>query len=49
MPKSKNYKPLIVLVALAVAAMVASMFTFTNVTYWVINATKPPVTVRSRQ
>jgi hypothetical protein len=44
MPKSKNYKPLIALAALAVAAMVASMFTFTNVTYWVINATKPPVT-----
>jgi hypothetical protein len=45
MPKSKNYKPLIALAALAVAAMVASMFTFTNVTYWVINATRPPVSV----
>jgi len=28
--------------ALAVAALVAATVTFTNVTYWLINATKPP-------
>jgi hypothetical protein len=43
MAKTKSYKPLTALVVLAVAALVASMFTFTNVTYWVINATRPPV------
>jgi len=40
--KRKNYKPLTTLVVLAVAAFVAAAFTFTNVTYWVINATRPP-------
>jgi hypothetical protein len=40
--KRKNYKPLMALVALAAAALVAATVTFTNVTYWVINATKPP-------
>ena len=30
------------LVALAAAALVAATVTFTNVTYWLINATKPP-------
>ncbi|MFZ8812052.1 MAG: hypothetical protein ACO2PN_28620, partial [Pyrobaculum sp.] len=42
MPKNKNYKPLIGLMVLAVAALVAAAVTFTNVTYWLINATKPP-------
>jgi len=45
MPKKKNYRPIMALVALAVAAMVAATFTFTNVTYWSINATKPPISV----
>jgi hypothetical protein len=42
MTKRKNYKPLMALVALAAAALVAAAVTFTNVTYWLINATKPP-------
>ncbi len=42
MAKRKNYRPLMVLVALAAAALVAATVTFTNVTYWLINATKPP-------
>jgi len=42
MPKQENYKPLIALMALAIAALVAATVTFTNVTYWLINATKPP-------
>jgi len=42
MAKKKNYRPLIVLAALAVAALALATMTFTNVTYWVINATKPP-------
>jgi hypothetical protein len=42
MPKQKNYKPLMALVALAAAALVAAAVTFTNVTYWLINATLPP-------
>jgi hypothetical protein len=42
MAKKKNYKPLMALVALAAAALVAATVTFTNVTYWLINATKPP-------
>jgi len=42
MAKRKNYKPLMALVALAAAALVAATVTFTNVTYWLINATKPP-------
>ncbi len=42
MAKRKNYRPLVVLVALAAAALVAATVTFTNVTYWLINATKPP-------
>jgi hypothetical protein len=42
MAKRKNYRPLIALVALAAAALVAATVTFTNVTYWLINATKPP-------
>jgi hypothetical protein len=42
MAKKKNYKPLMALVALAAAALVAATMTFTNVTYWLINATKPP-------
>ncbi len=45
MPNKKNYRPLMAIVALAAAAMVAATFTFTNVTYWVINATKPPVVI----
>jgi hypothetical protein len=43
MAKRKNYRPLMALVALAAAALVAATVTFTNVTYWLINATKPPV------
>jgi len=42
MARRKNYKPLMALAALAVAALVAATVTFTNVTYWLINATKPP-------
>ncbi len=42
MAKRKNYRPLMVLVALAAAALVAAAVTFTNVTYWLINATMPP-------
>ena len=42
MAKRNNYKPLMALVALAAAALVAATMTFTNVTYWLINATKPP-------
>jgi hypothetical protein len=42
MPKNKNYKPLMALMVLAVAALVAATVTFTNVTYWLVNATKPP-------
>ncbi len=42
MAKRKNYRPLMVLVALAAAALVAATVTFTNVTYWLINATMPP-------
>jgi len=42
MAKRKNYKPLMVLVVLAAAALVAALVTFTNVTYWLINATRPP-------
>ncbi len=42
MPKDENYKPLIGLMVLAVAALVVATTTFTNVTYWVINATRPP-------
>jgi len=42
MPKQENYRPLIALMALAVIALVAATVTFTNVTYWLINATKPP-------
>ena len=42
MAKRKNYRPLMALVALAAAALVAAAVTFTNVTYWLINATKPP-------
>jgi len=38
-PKRKDYKPLTALVVLAVAALVAATVTFTNVTYWLINAT----------
>jgi len=42
MAKRKNYRPLVALVALAAAALVAATVTFTNVTYWLINATLPP-------
>jgi hypothetical protein len=42
MPNQKNYKPLIALIVLAVAALTAATVTFTNVTYWLINATRPP-------
>ncbi len=45
MEKKENNRPLVALVALAAAALVAAVFTFTNVTYWVINATKPPIAV----
>jgi hypothetical protein len=40
--KRKKHKPLMALVMLAAAALVAASVTFTNVTYWLINATKPP-------
>jgi hypothetical protein len=40
--RRKNYKPLMALMALAVAALVAATVTFTNVTYWLINAAMPP-------
>jgi len=39
--KRKNYKPLAALAVLAVAALVAATVTFTNVTYWLVKATKP--------
>jgi hypothetical protein len=42
MAKRRNYRPLIVLVVLAAVAFVAATVTFTNVTYWLINATRPP-------
>ena len=42
MAKRRNYKPLTALIALAVAALVSATVVFTNVTYWVVNATKPP-------
>ncbi|MGK0550012.1 MAG: hypothetical protein ABWU84_10365 [Pyrobaculum sp.] len=42
MAKRRNYKPLTALIALAVAALVSAAVIFTNVTYWVVNATKPP-------
>ncbi len=42
MAKRKNYRPLMALVVLAAAALVAATVTFTNVTYWLINATRPP-------
>ena len=40
--RKKNYKPLMALAALAIAALATAAVTFTNVTYWVINATMPP-------
>ncbi|MEM0483222.1 MAG: hypothetical protein QW434_00760 [Pyrobaculum sp.] len=40
--RKKNYKPLIALVAVALAGLVAATMTFTNYTYWLINATLPP-------
>ncbi len=40
--KRRNYKPLTALAIMAIAALVAAAVTFTNVTYWVVNATKPP-------
>jgi len=42
MARRKNYRPLIALAALAVAALALATMSFTNVTYWVINATLPP-------
>jgi len=42
MPEQENYRPLIALVVLGVVALVAATVTFTNVTYWLINTTKPP-------
>jgi len=42
MARKKNYKPLIALAALAVAALAMATLTFTNVTWWIINATLPP-------
>ena len=42
MDKRRNYRPLIALAALALSALVAATLTFTNITYWVINATLPP-------
>jgi len=42
MSKHKNYKPLIALTTLAVAALALATLTFTNLTYWVVNATLPP-------
>jgi len=42
MAKKKNYRPLIALAALAVAALAMATMSFTNVTYWLINATLPP-------
>ncbi len=42
MARKRNYKPLVVLAALAAVALVAATVTFTNITYWVVNATMPP-------
>jgi hypothetical protein len=42
MPRKKNYKPLIAIAALAAAALAAATMTFTNYTYWLVNATLPP-------
>jgi len=42
MARKKNYRPLIALAALAVAALAMATLSFTNVTYWLINATLPP-------
>ncbi|ACB39739.1 conserved hypothetical protein [Pyrobaculum neutrophilum V24Sta] len=42
MVRRRNYRPLAAVAVLAVAALVAATVTFTNVTYWLINATKPP-------
>jgi hypothetical protein len=42
MPKKQNHKPLAALAALAAVALVAAVVTFTNITYWVVNATTPP-------
>ncbi|WP_148682575.1 hypothetical protein [Pyrobaculum ferrireducens] len=42
MARKRNYKPLVVLAALAAVALVAAAVTFTNITYWVVNATRPP-------
>lgn len=41
--RKKNYKPLVVLTLLAVAALASAAVVFTNVTYWLVNATRPPV------
>jgi len=38
----RSYKPLIALTTLAVAALALATLVFTNVTYWLINATLPP-------
>ncbi len=40
--RKKNYKPLVVLTLLAVAALASAAVVFTNVTYWLVNATRPP-------
>jgi hypothetical protein len=42
MARRKSYRPLMVLVVLAAVAFVAATVAFTNVTYWLINATRPP-------
>ncbi len=42
MARKRNYKPLVVLAALTAVALVAAAVTFTNITYWVVNATMPP-------
>ncbi|MFN7105643.1 MAG: hypothetical protein ACK4M3_03555, partial [Pyrobaculum sp.] len=39
----QNKRTFVVLVALAAAALSLATLTFTNVTYWLINATMPPV------
>lgn len=39
---ARKYIPLIAIAALAISALVAATLTFTNLTYWQINATLPP-------
>lgn len=43
MHSRKNRKPIVAMAVLAAAALTLAAMTFTNVTYWLINATLPPV------